>query len=96
MSTATERKEIYLKPRWRRLRMTILRAAGGICQSCHKRAATEIHHKHPIREGGDTWNPANLIPLCHSCHMAEHPPSPLASARRAWRELAKEQTNAEI
>ncbi len=96
MSTAKERREIYLKPRWRRLRMAVLRSVGGVCQSCHKRAATEVHHKTPIRDGGEIYDPGNLIPLCHHCHMAEHPQSPLASERRAWRELAKEQNHAEI
>ena len=96
MSTPTERREIYLTPRWRRLRLAILRAAGGVCQSCGKRAADEVHHKHPIREGGETWNPANLIALCRRCHRAEHDISPIQLARREWRQLAEEHSHAEI
>ena len=96
MSTPTERKEIYLTPRWRRLRNAILRAVGGVCQSCHKRAATEIHHKHPIRDGGEIYDPGNLIPLCRRCHRAEHDISPIQLARRQWRQLAEEHNHAEI
>jgi predicted HNH restriction endonuclease len=35
--------------------------------------ATEWHHRLPVADGG-TDAPANLIPLCHDCHLTIHHP----------------------
>ena len=59
-----ERSRYYQTPQWRRLRKTI---AGQPCAICNSTRRVAAHHARPRRDGGpDT--PANLIPLCQTCH----------------------------
>ncbi|MBE3119852.1 MAG: HNH endonuclease, partial [Candidatus Atribacteria bacterium] len=51
--------------RWRRARAWHLRR-NPLCELCGK-AATDVHHKRGIREGGN-HAAENLQALCHVCH----------------------------
>ena len=96
MSTPTERREVYLTPRWRAIRATVLADAGHLCALCicsdgRTIGATEVHHMRPIREGGDPFARENLIALCRNCHLAAHE-KPERPASAAWRKLVNELT----
>lgn len=56
--------------RWRKLRKMVL-SSEPLCRQCKQngriRAATDVDHIQPKREGGDD-SLDNLQPLCHSCH----------------------------
>ena len=53
--------------RWKRLRKTVLDAAGWRCQSC-ARYGNEVDHIEPLHRGGAPWATANLQVLCAGCH----------------------------
>ena len=67
--------------RWRRLRMSVLKAAGWRCASCGE-YGNEVDHVRPIQHGGDPWDRDNLQCLCRGCHIAKtagelrRPPTP--------------------
>ncbi|MEO9463911.1 HNH endonuclease [Sulfitobacter pontiacus] len=69
--TTTERG---LGWQWRKLRLTILRRDGYLCQLCWKggRAteATEVDHIVPRHKDGSD-DPENLQGLCSPCHKAK-------------------------
>jgi 5-methylcytosine-specific restriction protein A len=49
----------------------VLRAAPlcRICQSADRLVpAVAVDHIRPIKDGGERFDPANLQPLCISCH----------------------------
>jgi len=50
-------------------RRKCLKAKGEYCHECGSKSDIEVHHIDK-----DRWNNQldNLIPLCHSCHMAVH------------------------
>lgn len=78
--------KFYKCREWLDLKESILTAAHSECVKCKERGristAVEVHHvqwvrKHPelalsrtYTYNGKTYQ--NLLPLCHSCHDAEH------------------------
>ena len=62
----------------KKLRMQILQRDGFRCKICGQRPSEDanitlhIHHIRPWSEGGATV-PANLITICHTCHMGLDP-----------------------
>ena len=78
MSTAKSRREIYLTPRWRRLRASVIQEAGYLCERCREEGRTAgavlVHHKRPISKPwrGDPWDRGNLEALCNPCHVERH------------------------
>ena len=90
MSRAEDRKAIYCTGRWRRLRREIMDRDDGLCQDCLPvwTMAKEVHHVRPIENGGDPWDPANLVSLCRQCHRTRHSkPSPIPNE---WESLIRE------
>ena len=87
MSTAQERQEVYNTARWRALRAQVLLAAGYLCQRCategRRNAAQLVHHRQPIRQGGEAFDPDNLEALCNRCHENEHAAN-FNADRAAW------------
>ena len=80
-------RNVYNTRRWRNLRVWIL-SRNRVCKC--GRLTTMVHHIHPIRDGGDPWEPANLQSLCRACHRREHLAGGTESA--AWSELVKQLT----
>ncbi|NIT55854.1 MAG: HNH endonuclease, partial [Aliifodinibius sp.] len=52
---------------WQKFREYYLRK-HPVCKMC-KRAATLIHHKTPLSQGGNKYDNNNLMSLCTSCHV---------------------------
>jgi len=77
VSTATERREVYSSRRWRKLRDDKLNDKP-LCEQCHQQgysvAAVLVHHRQPIREGGDPFpdDLDQLQSLCQACHQEQH------------------------
>ena len=65
---------LYGGKTWRRVRKTKL-AMNPLCERCARRGriepATEVHHRIPVRAGGDPLDIAFLESLCKSCHSRE-------------------------
>lgn len=68
--------------RWLRLRKNVL-SSHPLCQRCETEgrttSATEVHHKRPVEEAityadkrQRMYDPANLVALCHDCHVKVH------------------------
>lgn len=61
----------YSTPRWKRLRVAILREEP-ICRECRRRGqltpASQVDHIRAIKDGGQPWDKSNLQALCASCH----------------------------
>lgn len=57
--------------KWTQFRRAYLRE-HPLCVVCESNGwytpATEIHHIKMLRDGGDKYDPDNLMPLCHNCH----------------------------
>lgn len=75
--TDVEQQKLYQSARWRKVRAEKL-AADPFCEVCARArppritAATIVHHKLPIKQGGDPFKRDNLESICASCHnMAE-------------------------
>ena len=68
----------YYDARWRRLRLTLLEAAGNVCQNCGSphRLLNVAHLSH---EPADRTSLVGLCPRCHSLHDT---PQRLAVTRR--------------
>ena len=80
---------MYRSRRWRRLRLMVLDRAGRRCQRCGGAGRLEVHHRRPVRRGGDPWDAGNLEALCRKCHFAAEPCRQQREALdvgRAWRE----------
>lgn len=68
--------------RWRKLRRAVL-SVHPLCMRCEREGrvtgACEVHHAVPVESARDAdearrlmFSPANLVPLCHACHVREH------------------------
>ncbi len=57
--------------KWDRFRRAYINA-HPLCSDClttgHTTPASEVHHIHKLRDGGDRLNPDNCMPLCKQCH----------------------------
>jgi 5-methylcytosine-specific restriction endonuclease McrA len=51
-------------------RRLVLREQGEACAVCGSTEGVEVHHLHPIGEGGDRRGPG--VPLCGGCHRLTH------------------------
>ncbi len=69
----------YNTPRWKRLRMIVLRQEP-FCRACRRAGeltpASQVDHIQEIRQGGAVWSISNLQPLCASCHSRKTNKSP--------------------
>ena len=64
-------REYLNHPRFKAVRRKVFQRAGGICEHCKERPATEPHHlRYPPWGQFDT--PDNLIAVCHACHCKLH------------------------
>ena len=63
----------YRSAGWRKARAAAIAEARGVCQKCHRRKGTEVHHIIPVTDS-NVDNPAialgrdNLMVLCKECH----------------------------
>ncbi len=65
--------KFYRSVKWRKARASAIVEARGICQMCHKRPGTEVHHIVPVTdENVDipmiSLGRDNLMVLCKECH----------------------------
>ena len=62
----------YSTPTWRRLRVQVLRAEGGLCRACRREGrlslAYDVDHITPLSKGGAPFDMNNLQPLCRQHH----------------------------
>lgn len=67
-----ETYEEYLRhPKFLAVRKRVMERAGGICERCRKRPATQPHHlRYPVWGTFDV--PENLLAVCRPCHAAIH------------------------
>ena len=93
MSTERERREVYSRPRWKRLRQLVMLDAGYLCARCLEKDRTGpaeiVHHIRPLKQGGDPWARSNLEAVCRKCHEARHRAvdSTIPIELREWRAL---------
>lgn len=87
--------------RWTRLRKAAL-LDGPLCADCLREgvctAASEVHHIVPVETAPDAatmrrlmFSPANLVPLCHECHVRRH-----KELRSHSRQTAEERERARV
>lgn len=62
----------YQDPAWRHQRWKVLRRAGGVCESCLEREATEVHHVAYTQDKLGEEPAFNLRALCSPCHRRIH------------------------
>lgn len=69
--TDTGEQKLYQSARWRKLREQKL-TADPLCEPCLRAGritpATIVHHKEPLKRGGDPFEWINLEAICASCH----------------------------
>lgn len=70
--------DFYKTGRWKRLRASVLRRDGYLCQNCkrygkHTEATTVHHIKHADEYPELIFDPKNLVSLCAGCHNLAHP-----------------------
>ena len=68
---------IYETAKWERVRKSILRRDGYMCQECKRygkrREGNHVHHIFPVEHYPElAWEPKNMITLCQNCHNAMH------------------------
>jgi hypothetical protein len=49
-----------------KLRMRVLRRAGGFCERCQMWPADEVHHLNGVEDN----HPEALLAVCRRCHLA--------------------------
>lgn len=60
--------------KWKNIRKEAMNRAGGVCEKCHKKPATDVHHRLPVRffaKVEDAHFQNNLQALCLKCHQKE-------------------------
>ena len=76
-------RRLYASKAWRRVREVKL-AMDPLCERCKANgrieAATEVHHRIAVRDGGDPFDVAGLESLCKPCHSRES-----AESGQRWR-----------
>lgn len=68
----------YCSSRWKRKRAAILRKQNYMCANCKRygraREAVEVHHVKHVDEYPElAFADDNLVGLCKSCHLKQHP-----------------------
>jgi HNH endonuclease len=64
-------REYLADPRFKAIRAVVMERAGGICEDCGRRPATEPHHlRYPPWGTFDV--PENMVAVCHRCHSRRH------------------------
>lgn len=82
MAKDEEYRRLIQSATWRRLRHAVL-SARPLCADCLDKGlavpASEVHHTVPVESGCGpaekrrlAYDPHNLRPLCHACHVAAH------------------------
>lgn len=67
----TKQYRAYLQsPEWREKRNRVMRRAGGRCEGCGERSATEVHHKTYDRVFDEML--FDLVAVCSPCHRKFH------------------------
>lgn len=67
-------KAYLLTDDWRRMREVVLSRAGGLCEGCRQRRATQVHHLTYDHVGHEfLWE---LVAICNYCHDRVHAPHP--------------------
>ena len=66
-----ERKRERLHAQSNVLARKLRRKKGEKCEVCGVAGPVDAHHIRPLMEGG-TNDEANLVLLCHACHMDAH------------------------
>lgn len=62
--------EMYNSPKWKTIRKNKLESEP-FCEICGA-LATEVHHRVPHNGDWDLFlDPANLMSICHECHLKE-------------------------
>jgi len=59
-------------PDWEFRTTKVKERDGCCCQNCGRTEHLQVHHKKPVG-GGGTHHLFNLISLCRSCHVKQHP-----------------------
>jgi hypothetical protein len=64
---------------WFALRLKVIKRDDYTCQDCgfvapkignyQMEDGLEVHHIHPIKDGGDEFDEDNCVTLCHDCHV---------------------------
>ena len=70
-----EEQQFYSSRRWREVSIA-KRQRDPFCERCQREGkitpAVLVHHKVPIKDGGDPWDWNNFESLCASCQAIEH------------------------
>ena len=77
---------MYHTLKWRKLAKKLKREANYRCAACNKIGSLRdlnVHHKIPVKDGGDFFNESNLEVLCISCHAAKHK-KPVSKNYQEW------------
>lgn len=67
-----EESVFYRSHAWRKL-SEWYRRQHPVCEQCGQALSEMVHHRRPIREGGDRFAVDNLQASCWKCHAREHP-----------------------
>jgi len=75
-------------PEWRRIKKMVRNRDNNICQICENKNELHVHHIVPVSEGGQKFDPENLMTLCGDCHREVHSEyynsDSVNSAERDW------------
>jgi hypothetical protein len=75
----------YLEsPEWGRRRKLVLKRAGGICEGCGERPATEVHHLTYSHAFGEFL--FELVAVCDVCHQRIHQDEAQDGLENEWSE----------
>ena len=101
MSTPTERSEVYLTRRWQSLRLSVLSAAGWLCQCevCRSHGYTKpaelVHHVRPWQRASGAlrqqlaFDRANLIAVSRDCHARIHQDDGQPPETKEWAKVVQ-------
>lgn len=88
-------KKVLRSPRWKAVRLEVLRHDDFKCVHCGARGRLEVDHKIPVRLAPErAFDLDNLQALCRSCHTRKtrlevgHPP--LSESRQQWRDSIRD------
>jgi len=60
------------RPGWRKVRDAYMESVGGMCELCETEQAVDVHHLHPVADGGCLYSFDNLAAVCKRCHATIH------------------------